>query len=61
MFYWQVVLGIGVWGVPSLSGWRELEQGRGASASVIGRRRVFYFTSDCGGQIYGYIFVEDIK
>ena len=27
----------------------------------IGRRRVFYFTSDCGGQIYGYIFVEDIK
>ena len=44
MFYWQVVLGIGDWGVPSLSGWRELEQGRilcrkGASASAIGRRR----------------------
>ena len=29
MFYWQVVLGIGDWGVPSLSGWQELEQGRG--------------------------------
>ena len=34
---------------------------KGASASAIGRRHVFYFTSDCGGQIYGYIFVEDIK
>ena len=29
MFYWQVVLGIGDWGVPSLSGWWELEQGWG--------------------------------
>ena len=53
--------GVKVWGVPSSFGCWGLEQGWGFGLLVIGRRRVFYFSTVDNGGKYSYIWVEYMK